>query len=208
MTPDGRPPSTGRKSPSGRLSPAGHSAAGAVDRAPAGEPAGPPAGSAELVDLIRTEIESSPDRRITFARYMERALYEPELGYYRSAADRPTDAGDFLTAPETHAIFGWTLARRVESLWAELSRPRPFQLVEYGAGSGTLALSILDGLRRHGATELVDAVRYEPVESNPHRVADLRLRFETAGARRSRWPAVSNRSRRSASRWGFDSTGS
>jgi SAM-dependent MidA family methyltransferase len=181
MTPDGRPPSTGRKSPSGRLSPAGHSAAGAVDRAPAGEPAGPPAGSAELVDLIRTEIESSPDRRITFARYMERALYEPELGYYRSAADRPTDAGDFLTAPETHAIFGWTLARRVESLWAELSRPRPFQLVEYGAGSGTLALSILDGLRRHGATELVDAVRYEPVESNPHRLADLRLRFETAG---------------------------
>ncbi|MGD0122875.1 MAG: SAM-dependent methyltransferase [Candidatus Limnocylindrales bacterium] len=112
---------------------------------------------------------------------MERALYEPELGYYRSAADRPTDAGDFLTAPETHAIFGWTLARRVESLWAELSRPRPFQLVEYGAGSGTLALSILDGLRRHGATELVDAVRYEPVESNPHRLADLRLRFETAG---------------------------
>jgi SAM-dependent MidA family methyltransferase len=195
MTPDGRPPSTGRDSPSGRLPPADHSAAGAVHRSPAGSPAspsaGPSAGSAELVSLIRAEIESSPDGRITFARYMERALYEPELGYYRSAADRPTDAGDFLTAPETHAIFGWTLARRIESLWAELGRPRPFQLIEYGAGSGTLALSILDGFRRHGATGLLDAVRCEPVESNPHRLADLRERFETAGLAGSLGPAGS-----------------
>ena len=172
MTPDGRPPSTERDSPSGRLPPADHSAACAGR---------PPAGSAELVSLIRAEIESSPDRRITFARYMERALYEPELGYYRSAADRPTDAGDFLTAPETHAIFGWTIARRIESLWTELGRPRPFHLIEYGAGSGTLALSVLEGFRRHGATELLEAVRYAPVESNPHRLSDLRRRFENAG---------------------------
>jgi len=171
MTPEGRPPSTGRISPPDSLAPADHSAAGAVDRAPAGELAG----------RIRAEIESSPDGRITFARYMERALYEPELGYYRAAADRPTDAGDFLTAPETHAIFGWTVARRIESLWDELGRPRPFHLVEYGAGSGTLALSILDGFRRHSASDLLEAVRYEPVESNSHRLANLRERFEKAG---------------------------
>ena len=184
MTPEGRPPSTGRNSPPGSPAPADDSAAGAVDPSPAG--------SAELVDRICAEIESSPDRRITFARYMERALYEPDLGYYRAAADRPTDAGDFLTAPETHAIFGWTLARRIESMWAELGRPRPFHLIEYGAGSGTLALSILDGLRRHGSAELLDAVRYEPVESNPHRLADLRERFERAGLRRTalRRPAL------------------
>ena len=41
-------------------------------------------------------------------------LYEPRLGYYRQTSDRPTDAGDFLTAPETHPIFGWTVARRIE----------------------------------------------------------------------------------------------
>ena len=112
---------------------------------------------------------------------MERALYEPELGYYRQPADRPTDAGDFLTAPETHAIFGWTVARRIEAAWAELDRPRPFHLIEYGAGSGTLALSILDGFRRHAAAELLDAVRYTPIESNPHRRADIERRFEEAG---------------------------
>jgi SAM-dependent MidA family methyltransferase len=112
---------------------------------------------------------------------MERALYEPGLGYYRQSADRPTDAGDFLTAPETHPIFGWTAARRVEEMWTRLGRPRPFSLIEYGAGSGTLGLSVLDGLRRHGAEDLLEAIVYEPVESNPHRLADLRRRFETAG---------------------------
>jgi SAM-dependent MidA family methyltransferase len=161
MTPDRPPPSTEGARPADPRPPA--------DR------------SGELVSLIRAEIDSSQDRRITFARFMERALYEPGLGYYRQAADRPTDAGDFLTAPETHAIFGWTVARRIEAMWAVLGRPRPFSLIEYGAGSGTLALSILDGLRRHGSTDLLDSIRYEPVESNPHRLDDLREAFERDG---------------------------
>jgi SAM-dependent MidA family methyltransferase len=137
--------------------------------------------SAGLVALIRTEIDRAPEGRITFARFMELALYEPRLGYYRQTSDRPTDAGDFLTAPETHPLFGWTVARRIETMWAELDRPRPFSLIEYGAGSGTLALSILDGFRRHGSTDLLDAVRYQPIESNPNRLADLSRRFDEVG---------------------------
>jgi SAM-dependent MidA family methyltransferase len=137
--------------------------------------------SDELASRIRAEIESSPGRRIGFARYMERALYEPDLGYYRQPADRPTDAGDFLTAPETHAIFGWTIARRIEQMWADLGEPNPFGLVEYGAGSGTLAIAILEGLRRHGSSRLLEAIRYEPIEANQYRLADLRRRFEESG---------------------------
>ena len=45
-----------------------------------------------------------------FARFMELALYDPDGGYYRSAEARPGRAGDFLTAPELHPIFGATLA--------------------------------------------------------------------------------------------------
>jgi SAM-dependent MidA family methyltransferase len=147
---------------------------------PSSEPS-PADRSTELVALIRAEIDGAPDRRITFARFMERALYEPGLGYYRQVADRPTDACDFLTAPETHAIFGWTVARRIERMWGDLGEPDPFGLIEYGAGSGTLAISILEGLRRHGSGRLLGAVRYEPTESNPHRLADLRHRFEEVG---------------------------
>ena len=167
MTPAGRPPRGRLPRPS------------ADQAAPAPSPGD--AASSQLAERIRAEISSAPDRRITFARFMERALYEPELGYYRRAPDRPTDAGDFLTAPETHPIFGWTIARRIEELWGELGRPRRFALVEYGAGSGTLALSVLDGMRRHGATELLETIRYEPIESNPHRRDDLRRRFVAGG---------------------------
>ena len=173
MTPEPRPLSKGLPLPSVKEPQADPSAGG-------GSP-GDASRSAELAGLIRAEIESHPDGRITFARFMERALYEPGLGYYRRPADRPTDSGDFLTAPETHAIFGWTVARRIEAMWEELGRPRPFSLVEFGAGSGTLALSILDGLRRHGATGLLEAVRYAPIESNEYRQADLVRRFEEAG---------------------------
>ena len=159
-----------------------------LERRPSSEPVSEPSSepspadrSTELVALIRAEIDRAPERRITFARFMERALYEPELGYYRQIADRPTDAGDFLTAPETHAIFGWTIARRIEQMWADLGEPDPFSLIEYGAGSGTLAISILEGLRRHCSSRLLGAVRYEPIEANHHRLADLPRRFEEAG---------------------------
>jgi SAM-dependent MidA family methyltransferase len=136
--------------------------------------------SAALETRIREEIGRAPGKRITFARFMELALYEPELGYYRRPEDRPTDAGDFLTAPETHPIFGWTVARRIEELWERMGRPEPFALIEYGAGSGTLGRSILEGMRRHGSAAF-GAVGYEPVETNPHRLASLRERFEEAG---------------------------
>ena len=193
MTPEERPPSIGLPSPADPRPPADPSPESSPDPSselpsdrlsstPAERAAEPLADrSARLSALIRADIESTPERRITFARFMERALYEPELGYYRQPADRPTDAGDFLTAPETHPIFGWTIARRIERMWTELGEPCPFDLIEYGAGSGTLGLSILEGLRRHGSTDLLAAIRYEPVESNPNRLADLEDRFEKAG---------------------------
>jgi SAM-dependent MidA family methyltransferase len=176
MTTERRPPSEELPPRTGPQTPADPSPA---DRSPADR--SPADRSVALVALIRAEIDRSPERRITFASFMELALYEPRLGYYRQTVDRPTDAGDFLTAPETHPIFGWTIGRRIERMWAELGRPDPFSLIEYGAGSGTLAVSILEGMRRHGADELVAATRYEPIESNPHRLADLRRRFDKAG---------------------------
>jgi len=72
-------------------------------------------------------------------------------------------------------------------MWVSLGRPSPFALIEYGAGSGTLGLAILDGLRRHGSDDLLGSIRYEPVESNPYRLADLQQRFEQDGLA-DRWP--------------------
>jgi len=132
----------------------------------------------DLVARIHAEIASSGP--ITFARFMELALYDPAGGYYRSDTARPGREGDFLTAPETHPIFGAALARGIEEVWVRLGRPDRFVLREYGAGTGTLALAILDGLARDGS-DLVAALRYDPVEIEPRRLDTIAERLATVG---------------------------
>ena len=117
--------------------------------------------SAALSEEIRIEIETSGP--VTFARFMERALYDPAHGYYVAAVHRPTRSGDFLTAPELHPIFGNTLARQIDEMWRLMGRPDPFVLREYGAGSGALFLAILDGLVRIGSS-LAPVLHYDPID--------------------------------------------
>lgn len=134
-------------------------------------------GNPRLVELIRSEIERHGP--ITFARFMELALYHPEHGYYHTAL-RAGRGGDFLTAPEVHPIFGWTLARQLDELWRLLGRPDPFTLREYGPGAGTLAVTLLEGLARD-RSPLLDALRYQPVERSPVALDELSRRLATAG---------------------------
>jgi Uncharacterized conserved protein len=121
----------------------------------------------DLAQRIRDEIDRGGP--ITFARFMDLALYDPAGGYYRSAEARPGRGGDFLTAPETHPIFGATLARALDEIWQRLDRPSRFVIREHGAGDGALAASILTGLRVSGSG-LAETVRYQPVEVDPRRV--------------------------------------
>jgi SAM-dependent MidA family methyltransferase len=134
-----------------------------------------------LLSLIRDEIRAKGP--LTFARFMERALYEPRLGYYRGSSARPGRAGDFLTAPETHPLFGRAVARQVEEVWERLGRPDPFVVREHGAGEGALALAILDGLAGSGSS-LIDAVRYQSVEIEPARIEAVQERLAAAGHQR------------------------
>jgi len=138
-----------------------------------------------LLDQIRAEIAANGP--LTFARFMAIALYDPDHGYYRSVSERPGRAGDFLTAPETHPIFGAAVARQLDEVWRRLDRPARFVLREYGAGSGTLAATILAGLRSDGSG-LVEAIAYEPVEINAHRRAQIAAQLgPLAGPRPSRF---------------------
>lgn len=105
-------------------------------------------GSSErrLVEAIRDEILAEPEGRITFARFMERALTEPGLGYYASSELRPTREGDFLTAPELHPFFGRCIGRFIAAAWSHAGSPGTFRVHEYGGGRGTLRDSVSDGL--------------------------------------------------------------
>jgi SAM-dependent MidA family methyltransferase len=131
---------------------------------------------AGLVERVRDEIRR--DGPMTFARFMELALYDPDGGYYRANAARPGREGDFLTAPELHPIFGATLSTGLREIWERIGRPDPFTIREHGAGTGALALSVL------GAVDDPDfraAIRYQPVEVDPRRVTAFADRLASAG---------------------------
>jgi SAM-dependent MidA family methyltransferase len=133
---------------------------------------------AALVASIRDEIAARGP--ISFARFMERALYEPGHGYYRRPDPGPGPAGDYLTAPEAHPIFGAAIGRLLEQAWAAMRRPDPFTVTEPGAGTGALAAGLLGGLRALGSP-LERAIRYRPLEVEPARLEVLRARLEAEG---------------------------
>lgn len=113
---------------------------------PADLPEAPPearAASEALTAIIAAEIGARG--WISFARYMELALYAPGLGYYSGGASKfgGHDAGgDFLTAPELTPLFGRALARQVAQVLAASSPT----VIEAGAGSGRLAADLLPAL--------------------------------------------------------------
>ena len=78
---------------------------------------------------------------ISFARYMELALYTPGLGYYAAGARKLGEGGDFVTAPEMTPLFAQCIARQV----LDLGLPH---ILELGAGSGALAVELLLELER------------------------------------------------------------
>jgi len=101
--------------------------------------------SQRLQQTIRDEIAACGGW-ISFARYMELALYAPGLGYYAAGATKFGAAGDFTTAPERSHLFGRTLARQVAQVLAETGG----DVLEAGAGSGKLAYDVLLALEKRG----------------------------------------------------------
>ena len=79
---------------------------------------------------------------ITFAEFMEVALYHPEGGYYTSG-ERIGAAGDYYTSPSVHPAFGALLAVQFFQIWQLLERPPEFTVVEGGAENGLLCRDVM-----------------------------------------------------------------
>ena len=84
--------------------------------------------------------------RITFAEFMDVALYHPGGGYYTSG-ERVGAGGDFYTGPSLHPAFGALLALQLFQMWELLGRPSPFTVAEPGAGNGLLCRDIVAAAR-------------------------------------------------------------
>jgi len=103
--------------------------------------------SARLGERMREEIERAGGW-ISFARYMQLALYEPGLGYYSAGARKFGAEGDFITAPEVAPVFSRCLAAQCAEVLQTLGGG---DLLEFGAGSGVMAATLLAELERREA---------------------------------------------------------
>ncbi|MBP0600700.1 class I SAM-dependent methyltransferase [Herbaspirillum sp. LeCh32-8] len=106
------------------------------------------AASHSLKQLIAGEIAAAGGW-ISFERYMELALYAPQVGYYSGGSAKLGKDGDFTTAPEISPLFGATLAHLATELINE-SEALANVFLEFGAGTGKLALDILTELKSRG----------------------------------------------------------
>src|ERR1044072_4473018 len=103
-------------------------------------------GNRDLVEFIRAAIRR--DGPVTFAWFMEQALYHPELGYYSSGRARIGRRGDFFTNVSVGPLFGKLLAAQFVEIWEKLGRPSDFEIVEQGAHDSLFPAEALGALRK------------------------------------------------------------
>jgi SAM-dependent MidA family methyltransferase len=124
--------------------------------------------SAAVAALIGDELTAAGGW-LSFERFMELALYAPGLGYYSAGSLKIGAAGDFITAPEVSDLFGRCLARQC----AEILRVTGGEILELGAGTGSLAAALLAEL----AAEGVLPARYAILEVSADLAARQRARL-------------------------------
>ena len=121
---------------------------------------------------------------LTFDVFLDVALYDPDAGFY----GRGAGAGrrrDFVTSPEVGPLFGAVLAAAFDRWWEDLGRPDPYVVIEAGAGSGQLAVAVLDA-----APACAAALHYVLVERSEALQGEQSRRLHLEPARQVLGPIV------------------
>lgn len=92
-----------------------------------------------LSEKIASRVAQSP---LSFAEYMQMALYEPGFGYYVAGAQKFGEQGDFITAPHISSLFGECVAVQLKEILSVTGG----SILELGAGNGKLAGSVLTAM--------------------------------------------------------------
>ncbi|MEO5722341.1 MAG: SAM-dependent methyltransferase [Chthoniobacterales bacterium] len=130
-------------------------------------------GHEELIEILRATIQR--EGPITFAHFMDQALYHPDYGYYSSGRASLGRSGDFFTSVSVGPLFGRLLAMQFAEMWETLGRDDDFEIVEQGAQGGEFAHDVLSAAQAEHP-EFFAALRYRIVEPFPV----LQKRQETA----------------------------
>ena len=122
-------------------------------------------GDHHLIQCIRSEIEQRGP--ISFARFMQQALYHPEYGYYSSGRCVIGREGDYFTNVSVGPLFGQLLATQFVEVWERLGKTDRFVIIEQGAHDGQFARDVLEAAQRRAA-KFFEALHYRIIE--PFRV--------------------------------------
>ena len=128
--------------------------------------------SHKLIQQISKEIQQTTQQTIPFRRFMEMALYEPQLGYYVAGKHKLGHQGDFTTAPEISPLYSRCIAQQCQPILTELGN-KSADILEFGAGSGAMAAEIL----RYLDEQKMLPKQYLILEVSPDLIARQKQRF-------------------------------
>jgi SAM-dependent MidA family methyltransferase len=134
--------------------------------------------NAALIRLIRAEIERRGP--VSFAWFMQQALYHPKHGYYASGCCAIGRKGDYFTNVSVGPMFGQLLAVQFIEIWEGLGRSDDFVIAEQGAHDGQFARDVLESVQNR-APGFFDALRYRIVEPFPALKERQRQTLKTFG---------------------------
>jgi len=140
---------------------------------PASLPAlsGPEREHSHALEMLLRERIAAAGGFLSFAQFMELALYAPGLGYYSAGAAKFGRSGDFLTAPEASDLFSRCVAEQCAQVLAG-EGVEGGEILELGAGTGRMAAVMLEQLVK------LDAL--------PRRYSILEVSAELAARQRER----------------------
>ncbi|MEL6490535.1 MAG: SAM-dependent methyltransferase [Cyanobacteria bacterium J06621_3] len=125
---------------------------------------------------IIQKIQQSDRRCITFAEFMDLALYHPRFGYYATPGSIIGPQGDFVTSPHMGHDFGEVIAEQFADMWEALGRPEAFTLMEMGAGQGLVAGDAIAHLHKNHP-HCFESLNYIIVEKSPALKAEQQKRL-------------------------------
>ena len=123
----------------------------------------------ESEKIIRKEILS--EGKISFARFIQIALYHPKFGYYSRINPIGTNS-HYLTSPYIHPAFGAALSQHIYLMWKFMKYPHKFQIVELGCSTGILAETIYS-YSKSISLDFANSIQYIGVDRTLNKKTDF-----------------------------------
>lgn len=111
------------------------------------------------------KIKNTPTKKITYATFMEWALYDPEHGYYMKKQVKVGKDGDFITSSSIHSVFSKLFAKTFIDI-IQIENLSPI-ICEIGGGNGKFAKGVLDEIKNR-TPDLFEKLTYILVETSPY----------------------------------------